>query len=368
MTASRPLRHARRRLAATVLAAATGLALLSACGGGGDDDKATTKAPDESTPWSTIEADAKTEGEVTVWSTIQGTANDELKKAFEKAYPDIKVTIAPFAPADITQKVDAEKTGGTVTADFLIQTDRVWHEKVQSAGYFAKVLGPDAEEADERLRGGAAPDTSGKTVTTQALYADNTLAVLGYSGLGFAWNKDKIKSEPSFDSMFADDTYKGHVGIVDPESSLGIQNAYAVWADRHPDLFKKLGGLNVTVYPTGQALAQGMSAGAVDIGFPSTLSVTTQMPNLGFAYDLPAPAQPRFGEVMASAPHPNAAQVFADWMMTNVAQETLVKVGGSLPVIPVEGGLAGGDVHVYDVAATPEVAATLAEIKADLGR
>jgi iron(III) transport system substrate-binding protein len=345
------------------------LALISGCAGGpAETPPASTTARIDTSDWGAVVSAAKQEGHVQVWSAIQGTLNDELKAAFEREYPGIEVTVTPFTPTDIVQKVDAEHATGQASADFIIQTDRGWHAKVAAQGYFTAISGPDTVAADQLLRNGAPVLTDGRTVASQALYENDTLAVINYSGLGYSWNTEAVSNQPDFKSLFADDTYKGRIGIVAPDSSLGIQNAYAVWVDRYPTIFERIGQLDPSVYPTGIALAQAMAAGAVDVGFPSTVPVAAQMKNLGFAYDLPAPAQPRFGEIMAAAANPHAAQVFANWLLTPDAQALFVKKAGALPVIPVEGALASDDVVVYDVAASAKLSATIDEINAALNR
>lgn len=353
------------RIVATIGA----IALISGCAGSPAEIPATpTAAQIDTSDWGAVVTAAKQEGHVQVWSAIQGTLNDEFKAAFEQEYPGIEVTVTTFTPSDITQKVDAEHATGQASADFLIQTDRGWHAKVAAQGYFTAISGPDAVAADQLLRDGAPVLTDGRTVASQVLYEDDTLAVINYSGLGYSWNTEAVSEQPDFESLFASDTYKGRIGIVAPDSSLGIQNAYAAWVDRYPTMFERIGQLNPSVYPTGIALAQAMAAGAVDVGFPSTVSVAAQTKNLGFAYDLPAPAQPRFGEIMGAAANPNAAQVFANWLLTPEAQALAVKKAGALPVTPVEGALTADDVVVYDVAASAKLSATIAEINAALGR
>jgi len=370
----RRLPTSNRKLAARSLLAlgAVGPLLLAACSSSPASTASTagtssaTAASTASGGWNATVQGANKEGSLVIFSGIEGTANAALQAAFEKAYPQIHVTITVYTPSNLTEEVDASQASHKNLVDYLIQDDLAWHQEHLS--YFAPIVGPDAVAANKKLLNGATPITDLSVKSTQLLYEGNTLSLLEYAGLGYVWNKNIIHGTPSFQSLFAGSTYQNKVGIATTTYSVGVNSEYVALEKQYPGMFKRLHQLNVTLYTTGLAVNQAVAAGAIDVGFPSVLSVANQSPDLGFAYSYPVPSLPQAGEVLASAPHPDAAQVFANWMLTPTAQEILVKQNGSLPVIPVPGGLPANNILILNAANTPQLQAAMSQINTDLGR
>jgi hypothetical protein len=92
-----------------------------------------------------------------------------------------------------------------------------------------------------------------------------------------------------------------------------------------------------------------MTAGAVDVAL--ILSPSVLGPNGDFAYDkeFAIPAAANYGEVMASAPHPNAAQIFANWLV-GASVGKVFDSHSLVPAMPIQGGkVTAKDIQPFEV-------------------
>jgi iron(III) transport system substrate-binding protein len=323
--------------------------------------------------WDETIAAANGEGELEVWSVLNPTHNANVEAAFEAAFPDIDVTITQYGPPDIATRVDAEQDAGVGTVDVLLSTDRIWHAQHLADGYFQEITGPDVLAADELVRDGAEPTTDGVPIASQALYDDNTRLITSFGAWGYAWNTDAVESEPTFEQLFADDTYAGgRLGMNDPNTNPVNTVLFGKLNERYPGLFERLGELSPTLYPSSGPAAEALGAGAVDAILAISEAAAATAPTAGFAFDenFPALASPVYAEVLASSTTPRAAQVFTNWLMTTEGQEAWA--AGYASVLPdiSTASLSSADVEVLDAEAVDPAQRQqwLDELNAALGR
>jgi iron(III) transport system substrate-binding protein len=321
-----------------------------------------------SAEWSALQDAANTEGHVNVTTVLSPASLSKLKDAFSAAYPKTDVTYTQLAPTALITRIDGEQ-GSKVknTEDVIIETDRQWHTTGASKGYFSKIVGPDVLAADQKLRGGTAPITSGPAVPTQLLYDGDTKATMSYGLYGYVW-KSSVQGTPSFDSLFNGNTYKGKIATIPAEVDTTHKVLYAALADRYPNMWQQLGKLSPTYYSLGPALAQGVAAGAVDVGFPSSAAVAASSTNLGYANISPPIGGGTYTSVLASAAHPNAAQLFVDFELSAQGQAAIA-AGSWTPVISgISSSVSPKDLELIDILDTPQVDAAVAKINMALGR
>lgn len=289
-----------------------------ACGSydNGGSTGRSTEAPKAS--WTDVLSAANSEGQVEVWSALNPAHNAAVETAFEKANPKIDLTIAAYAPSDITTRVDAEQQAGVGTVDVVLNTDRIWHSNHLTDGYFQTITGPDVAAANDSALNGSQPSDDGTPKATQLLYDGNTRLITSFAAWGYAWNTDAVAGEPTFESLFSTDTFKGRLGINDPTSNTVVTVLYGKLNERYPGLFDRLGELNPTLYALSGPASEALGAGAVDAVLAISGAATAPVKKAGFAFDtkFPALATPLYGEVLASSDSPNAAQVFTNWLST----------------------------------------------------
>ncbi|GAA1826639.1 hypothetical protein GCM10009836_00280 [Pseudonocardia ailaonensis] len=366
-----------RRVARAVAAVCVLPLAIVACGdysgGGSGSSTPASAAAGPAATWPDVLKAADTEGKLEVWSVLSPAHNDLVKAAFEKAYPKIDLSITQYGPPEISTRVDAEHQAGVGSVDVLLSTDRMWHGKHLADGYFQKIVGPDAAAANTQLLAGAQPSTDGAPKASQALYDNDTRLITLFAAWGYAWNTDAVKSPPpSFDALFSGDTYKGKIGMNDPNTNSVNTVLFGKLSERYPDLFQRLGALKPTLYASSGPASEALGAGAVDAVLAISGAAVAPVKKAGFAFDskFPALATPLYAEVLASSQSPNASQVFTNWLMTPEGQAAWASGYASvLPNIPTANNSAAGvEVFEAETVDPKQVAAWRDQLNAALGR
>lgn len=281
-------------------------AALTACGGGGNPGAQATAAA--SGDWDTVITSAKSEGAVTVYASQAGT--DVLFKEFEKVYPGIKVTVQRQPTTDLISQLDQEIGAGVKSADVAFHTQMPWFTDRGKQGVLAPVeVMPANEAAYGKVKG------------------QFSVPVLRYAFL-FGYNSAKGQPVTSIEDLANKAEASGAtIGYLDPKSSIAIKNQFDAWDKAYPGITDRLAKLPHTVFgstvPLGQSLAAGEIGYAVGL-IPGVLppliaqgakvgeSVPTDKAITGVELD---------GAVMANAPHPNAARLFVNWLMSKDLQQ-----------------------------------------------
>jgi iron(III) transport system substrate-binding protein len=305
-------------LAAAVLLAVAG------CGGGGGTDAAASAPPSAPvTPeWQKVIDAAKGEGSVTIYSS-QGT--DQLKAlgdAFQKTY-GIKVDVLRDVDATLGSKVDAERASNSPVADVLATANGAYIADKGSQGWWSKPSGPDFGVAAYDQAKNVSPD--GSFLSSAAVYVVgwNTQAVPA----GLTSYKDLLKPELT-----------GKVGVIDPAVSPAVVDFYDYVAQQNgPQFLDELAAQKPQIFNSvltaGQALTSGQISAAVAV--QALTDEKEQGAPVDFLVPKPAWGAPFHTAVLAKAPHPNAAQLLADFMISPAGQTLIARKAASvLPNIP----------------------------------
>jgi len=316
---------------------------------------ATTEAAAESnakaaTPaeWDAIVAKAKEEGSVTIYSSQGLDQLNDLAKRFEDKY-GIHVEVVRAIDSDQLAKVQAEHDTGTGIADVLAQATAAWSvEKSAAGGWFAPFVGPAMDEAGYNKALNVSPNGD---------YFVSSAAVLT-----FGWNTelwpDGLKDYTDLlDPGLAD----GKIGVIEPAAG-SIVDFYLYLEDKYgEDFITKLAAQKPRIYPSSLPMAQALTAG--EISAASFVQVLSDEKANG------APVESGLSDtvwgalfqtsVLQTAPHPNAAQLLANFMITPEGQEAIArKAGAALPSIE-------GTVTVTDKVRRQDIAKLTPEFVAD---
>lgn len=364
----------RRRFLSLAGLTVGGLA-LGACGSSSRTASSTTLGTSSATTgsngaWDAVVAAAKREGSVQVWSVLNPSHDADTKAAFEAAYPGINLTFTSYTPAEIETRVDAEHAAHAASVDVLLNIYRTYHAEHMTEDYWKTITGPDVLSADKLLRNGAPDATDNTPVNTEALYYDDTLLITLFGPWGYAWNKDSVKTQPTFASIFQTNQFKNAIGMLDPNLGGNTVTLLNKLNTRYPGMWSQLGKLHPTYYESAGTMSQALAAGAVDVALTITEGAVASSPNLGFAYDnrFPVLATTLYAEVLASAKSPNAAQVFVDWLMTTSGQTAWCK--GYASVLPniSSASLSATSVEVFEAYPKAQASSILTQVNAALGR
>ncbi|MEE2033201.1 ABC transporter substrate-binding protein [Rhodococcus chondri] len=304
-------------IATTAIAIGVVATMLTACGGGGDERIAsdsvgdTGPAGDES--WQQVVDAAKAEGEVTLYSSNAADAIAELARRFEADY-DITVNIVRDVDANLHQKIDAENKTGNRVADVVTQATVSWAQELGAAGGAVEPVGPAFTD-------------SASEYDADTLMRESNDFVTGASVLTYGWNTDRYPNGlEGYESMLDPDLSGGKIGIVLPTSTAHV-DFYGSYLEQvgGEGFLDKLAEQKPRIYPGALPLAQALASG--EIAAAVFVQDQTSERETG------APVDSAFGDliwggwmytsILAGAPHPNAAQVLANYMITPAGQEAL---------------------------------------------
>lgn len=291
---------------------------LSACGGA----SGTTKPVSGS--WSDVVTAAEHEGKVVLYSSQKPANLDALKRAFEAKYPQIHMEYVRGTDADINPRVETENKTGKGIADVHMLTDAAWVQTAaQSGTYSSDLVGPDLHAAEYR------PETS---------LLHNRFALTSAAVFSLGWNTAAVPGGLKDPRDILDPKYRGKIGITNPTGIAAYVDMYQYYEKTYgADYWKRLAELAPRVYPSALGIAQALTSGEISVT-PSVQPLTTEVA-AGAPVNWVLPQSPFgtpwYSHVTKVAPHPNAAQVLADFMVTRDGQVALNSgYAAVLPDIP----------------------------------
>lgn len=336
--------HRSRSVAVRLLAGLAAVSLVAACGSDGDDDTTSTTAAETSggasESWEDVVAKAEEEGKVVFYSTQTITVLEALEAAFEKAYPEIDLEVVRQLPVDLIPTLEAERQTGRSVADVISFSEATYMAESGAAGHFAQPVGPHFEADDFDAE--AHVDPTGYFQSHATLY-------------GWAWNTEKFPDGiDGWEGLLDPALSGGRLGVLEPANQTAV-GQWEYFKDLLPEDFRdKMAAQKPRVYPGAGAMAEAIIAGEIDAsswGSSTIEDYKAQGAPIEWALaDKPYGAIYRCA-ALDTAPHPNAAQVLIDFIVSPEGQAVVAQFGAS--VLPgTEGALADiADVPEYD----PEV-------------
>jgi iron(III) transport system substrate-binding protein len=290
-----------------LLAAATLVALTTtACGG----DSADTAAGPVTGSWNDVVAAAEKEGKVTLYSSQNPVNLEKLKAAFQAKYPKIALEFVRGTDAEMNPKVEVENRTGKGIADVHVLTDAGWITTDAASGaYSNKIVGPDFDSAGYERSKSVLSDRY--FLTSAAVFA-------------MGWNTDKQPNGFSDPQSMLKPELEGKIGITNPAGIAAYVDMYKFMTKNYgEDFLPKLAALKPRIYPSSLGIAQALTSGEIVATPVVQPLVKEEASGAPVAWKLPTPAwgAPWYGHVLKAAPHPNAAQVLADFMVTKAGQD-----------------------------------------------
>jgi iron(III) transport system substrate-binding protein len=314
-----------RRVLATVVVAAVAAAAAGTALSAGTVSSAPPKAA-TAKQWASIVAAAKKEGSVTLYTSQNPVLLATMAKEFQAKY-GITVTINRQIDGTLTTQVNAEITSGNVKDDVLVIASKplvLGAQKPQN-NWAAAAVGPDlyVKGYDRTKFGGP-----GKANVVG-------LAILGVSQNTGLYSKP-IKDLPDV----IDPALKGRIGVVSPSAPslvdwyLWVQQTYG------KAFLTKLAELNPKIYVSSLPMQQAVISGEISVGtFTPTSALDDKANGAPINYLIPKGAKdwnaPWWGMVLRKAPHPNAAQLLINYMVTKEGQQSSQRhLGAVLQNVP----------------------------------
>ena len=259
---------------------------------------------------------AKQEGNLVVYSVWDVEHLKVITDAFTKRYPGIKATYWQGRNPEIVTRALTEFQGGQPSFDVVL-----------------------SDNAPPVLRAaGAIMDYN--TVQRDVLYLhDPNMATVSLQIQALAYNTKKIKPTdmPKTWEEVASPKYKGLVALDDPMRAGPLSSMLAglktQWKDdgRFNNFVKNLKALNVPVHKSTSAMFRLVISGEYPICMPALLHDVMEEMHKGtpvsYVKTVPPVVFPRQAGIYAKAPNPNAAKLFAEWLISDEGQKTTDSIG-----------------------------------------
>ena len=259
---------------------------------------------------------AKQEGNLVVYSVWDVEHLRVITEAFMKRYPGIKAAYWQGRNPEIVTRALTEFQGGQASFDVVL-----------------------SDNAPPVLRAaGAIMDYN--TVQRDVLYLhDPNMATVSLQVQALAFNTKKIKPAdlPKSWEEVASPKYKGMIALDDPMRAGPLSSMLAglktQWKDdaRFNNFIRNLKALGVPVHKSTSAMFRLVIAGEYAICMPALLHDVMEEMHKGTPVDyvktVPPVVFPRQAGIYIKAPNPNAAKLFAEWMISDEGQKTTDSIG-----------------------------------------
>ncbi len=257
---------------------------------------------------------ARQEGTVTVYTSLAPTESGPLAEAFEKK-TGVKVNLWRALSDSVVQRALTEARSRRHQMD-VVETNGPEVESLARERVLAPFFSPYLAD----LPPGSVP--------AHGLWAADRL---NFFVVAYNTNKVKPAELPKTYEGFLDPKWKGRITLeaTDSEWMAGVVKH---WGEaRGMGFMKKLGEMKPDLRKGHVLLAQLIASGEVDVGLTAYHANAQSFKARGAPVDWapvePVIARPQGIGVAANAPHPHAALLFLDFILSPEAQEMLAKMG-----------------------------------------
>jgi len=320
----------RRRLHSVLLPASMAGLLLgaAACGGSSGGGGAAAAAPDTSLDSKTTQelaTQAAQEGSLTWYTTFADDDVQPIVAAFNKTYPNVKVNSLRLSADKIPQRVLTEQKGGKHNAD-IVSGDSPQVAQLLQAGSLQPYTPKDISALPSGLDLPKGYEGVVYAVTTTVAYNPKLVAQKGLP-VPKSWED---LTQPAWKGQFS----------IDPSAVNWYDSlVQSMGHDKAIDLLKRLGDNSpVFVESHTQALTQvqaGEPIGAATAYGYKASSLKEKTPDsVEFVNSDPLPASLTLVDVVKDAPHPAAARLFEDWIVSKEGQQAVVDITNHTSIRP----------------------------------
>ena len=257
---------------------------------------------------------ARQEGSVTVYTSLAPTEAQPLVEAFEKK-TGVKVNLWRALSDSVVKRAVSEAQAKRHAVD-VIETNGPEMESLAREHVLAEFHSPYLADLPPQI------------IPKHGLWVPDRL---NFFVVAFNPNKVKASELPKTYEGFLDPKWKGRIALeaTDSEWMAGVVKT---WGEaRGMAFFNKLGALKPDMRKGHVLLAQLISSGEVEVGLTAYHANAQSFKKRGAPVDWapvePVIARPQGIGVARHAPHPHAALLFTDFMLSPEVQEMLNTMG-----------------------------------------
>jgi iron(III) transport system substrate-binding protein len=259
-------------------------------------------------------AGARKEGSLLFYTSMATTESMPLAQAFEKKY-GVKVELWRSTSDKVVQRAITEARGHRFTLDFVEtngpELEMLAREKLLSEFYSPYVS-----------------DLPAAAVPAHRLWVSDRLNVFVV-----AYNTNKVRRDelPKTFEGFLEAKWKGRIGLEATDAEW-LGTLVKLWGqDRGMAFFRKLAEMKPDIRKGHVLFSELVAAGEVPVGLTIYSSNAESMKRRGGPIDWvpidPVVVRPQAIGVAKNAPHPHAALLFADFILSPEGQELLLSMG-----------------------------------------
>jgi iron(III) transport system substrate-binding protein len=271
---------------------------------------------------------AKKEAAITYYATDNSDLIARVLNAFSARYPGIKVTTLRLATGPMAQRYMSESSGGNFTMDVLQLADPFVIEDAHGKGWLANI--------DDLPDYGAFPVD----------YKTPHSALIGIFPHTIVSNTDLVKSadRPTDWLQILDPRWKGQIILSDPRNNLEVADwAFTMYDAYGADYLVTLRAQDPkfvdSIIPGMQLLVAGEAMLLAPALRQATVVYSSKSaPVSDYAPDLTSGHETLLA-VSSKAPHPNAARLLANYLLTREGQRNYCKDLAASPLTDIPDAL-----------------------------
>src|SRR5882757_4275477 len=260
-------------------------------------------------------AAAKAEGKLVFYTANFAEVEQQVIKAFNKRFPEIKVEMVRAPGGQLITRVKTEAAAGKLIADVVDHSDRALMQPLEDL--FQDYAPPNAADYN--------PDA----LISSKFWPRATIA------WSIAYNTELVKDPPKSWMDITKPQYDKMTGQVFSQS--GGTTCTRIMFERQvlgEDYWAKQASTHPILYPSGAPMADALVRGEVAMG-PLLYNVVYQKKKDGAPIEIffppeGAPVNPYATGIPKTATHPNAAKLFLNWCLSREGQTFMIKQLGNL--------------------------------------
>jgi iron(III) transport system substrate-binding protein len=308
------------RRALFVLLAVTLLAASVAAATASRNSPTATAAKAPAKKWKQIVAAAKKEGKVVVYTAQNPATMATMASNFKKKY-GISVTVSRNIDNVITSQIGNEVSSGNHTADIFVIASKGTVIAAQRKGWTVPAVGPDLYS---------------KIYDRSVLTGPKNAFIVGHAILGIAWNTSLMKGGIKGIKDFTKSSLKGRFGMPQPSAASFID--WYLWLQERfgKNILKQLAANKPKIYLSSLPMLQAVESGELSAAPFTPATALDDRKNKGAPVNWKLPLgsrswnAPFWADIVKGAPHPNAAQLLADYMVTKAGMGAAMHLSGAV--------------------------------------
>ena len=257
---------------------------------------------------------ARQEGSVVLYTSLATTESQPLAKAFEKKY-GIKVELWRATSDKVVQRAITEGQGKRFSVD-VVETNGPELEMIGREKLLNEFFSPYIAD-----------------LPTSAIPAHRLWISDRMNFYVAAYNTNKVRREdlPKTIEGFLDPKWKGRIGLEATDAEWMATIVKQLGPERGTTFFQKLAAMKPDIRKGHILLSELVAAGEIEVSLTSYNANAESMKRRGGPIDWipiePVVARPQGIALAKNAPHPHAALLFADFVLSPEGQELFNSLG-----------------------------------------